>query len=307
MTVRMMIALLFIVPAAMAYPWETTGRRWILAAAIAVVVVLFAWWRGLFVTDIVGRMVAVWRRNHSTPRPVASNEATVLLRVDDPAGVGLSLPLVAGYVERFGVRCQKVRVTSRDQAGARTTWISMTIDAAENLAALQARSPELPLLATTEVVGRRLADHLREAGLDAVLVDAVDPPAGPGREAWRGVRDEHGFASAYEIPIDDRLGERLAEIWSRPTETWTALEFSGTSTRPTVAAVCAVRTAEPVRGEPLPGLVAQPGVQRPILDALDPRNAGRFEVPSSPMPSGLLAWVSWPAGSALATRTSTQT
>jgi type VII secretion protein EccE len=134
-------------------------------------------------------------------------------------------------------------------------------------------------------------------------VDAVDPPAGPGRETWRGVRDEHGFVSVYGIAIDERLGERLAEVWSRPTETWTALEFSGTSTRPTVAAVCAVRTAEPTNGKPLPGLVAQPGVQRPILDALDPRNAGRFEVPSSPLPPGLLTRFSWPASRALATRT----
>lgn len=303
MTIRIALALLFIVPAAMAYPWETTVGRWALGVAVAVVIVLFAWWRGLFVTNIVGRRLAVWRRNHSKPKPVVSNEATVLLRVDDPAGIGLSLPLVAGYVERFGVRCQKVRVTSRDQAGARTTWISMTLDAAENLTALQARSPELPLLATTEVVGRRLADHLRENGLDAVLVDMVDPPAGPGRETWRGVHDDDGFVSVYGIPIDERLGDRLAEVWSRPTETWTALEFSGTTKRPTVAAVCALRTAEAVRGAPLPGLIAQPGVQRPILDALDPRNAGRFEIPSNPLPPGLLARISWPVGRALATRT----
>jgi type VII secretion protein EccE len=287
----------------MAYPWETDFERWILGAAIVVVLVVCAWWRGLFVTRMIGRRLAVWRRNHSKPRSVPSNEATVLLRVDDPAGIGLSLPLVAGYVERFGVRCQKVRVTSRDQGGARTTWISMTLDAAENLTALQARSPELPLLATTEVVGRRLADHLREAGLDAVLVDVVEPPAGPGREMWRGVQDEFGFVSAYGIPIDERLGDRLAEVWAQPAETWTALEFSGTSMHPTAAAACAFRTAEAVRGAPLRGLIPAPGVQRPLLNALDPRNAGRLDVPTSPLPTGLLERITWPAGAAFATRT----
>ncbi len=297
MTVRLALALLAVVAAAMAYPWESTTDRWVLGVAVAVVVVVFAWWRGLFLTTRIARRLAVWRRNHSKPKPQPSNEATVLLRIDDPNGVGLSLPLVAGYVERFGVRCQKVRVTSRDQAGVRTTWISMTLNAADNLTALTARSPELPLLATTEVVGRRLADHLRETGLEAAIVDMADPPAGPGREKWSGVHDDHGVVSAYGIPVDDRLGERLAEVWSRPTETWTALEFSGTATHPTVTAVCAFRTPQAVRGVPLPGLVAHPGIQRPLLNALDPRTAERLGIGTSPLPAGLLQRVDWRVGS----------
>lgn len=165
MTIRLALTLLAIVAAAMAYPFDSTTDRWVLGVAVAVVVAVFARWGGLFLTTRLARHIAVWRRNHSTPKLQPSNEATVLLRIDDPNAVGLSLPLVAGYVERFGVRCQKVRVTSRDQAGVRTTWISLTLNAADNLTALMARSPELPLLATTEVLGRRLADHLRETGL----------------------------------------------------------------------------------------------------------------------------------------------
>ncbi|MGE2725412.1 type VII secretion protein EccE [Mycolicibacterium pulveris] len=306
MTIRLALALLAIVAAAMAYPWESTTERWVLGVAAAVVIVVFAWWRGLFLTTRITRRLAVWRRNHSKPKPQPSTEATVLLRIDDPDGVGLSLPLVAGYVDRFGVRCQKVRVTSRDQAGARTTWISMTLNAADNLAALQARSPELPLLTTTEVVGRRLADHLRETGLEAVIVDVVDPPAGPGREKWRAVLDDGGAVSAYGIPVDERLGERLAEVWSRPTETWTALEFNGTATHPTITAVCAFRTAEPVRGTPVSGLVPHPGIQRPLLNALDPRTAERLGTPTDALPAGLLERIDWPvSGSADLSRTGT--
>lgn len=67
--------------------------------------------------------MAVWRRNHAKPAARPSNRATVLLRVDAPdGGAAVPLAMVAGYVERFGIRAAKVRVTSRDQEGARTTW-----------------------------------------------------------------------------------------------------------------------------------------------------------------------------------------
>ena len=89
-----------------------------------------------------------------------------------------------------------------------------------------ARSPELPLLATTETVGRRLADHLRETGVTAVIVDDVDPPAGLGSEKWRGVQDDRGVVSAYGIPVDERFAERLHRGVVTPMEKWTAVEFT---------------------------------------------------------------------------------
>jgi type VII secretion protein EccE len=64
----------------------------------------------------------------------------------------------------------------------------MTLGAADNLAALRARSPEIPLYDTAEVVGRRLADRLRETGLDAAIVDVAHGPlTGRGQETWPGV------------------------------------------------------------------------------------------------------------------------
>lgn len=297
MTIRIALALLFIVPAAMAYPWETNTDWWVLGIAIAVTLVVFAWWRGMFVTDMIGRRFAMWRRNHSKPQAQVANEVTVVLHVEDPAGLGLSLPTVAGYVDRFGVRCDKVRVTNRDEGGVRSTWISMTLRAIDNLAALKARSSELPLSDTAEIVGRRLADHLRETGLLAVVVnDAPTPLTGGGREKWRSVREDSGFVSAYGIPVDDSLAVRLAEAWSQPTETWTALEFGGTSAHPTVRALCAVRTAEPVRGTPIAGLSAQPGIQGLLLTALAPASGHRLDIPSSPLPHGLLEPAGWLVG-----------
>ena len=59
MTLRMTLALLFIIPAAMTYPWHLTPHRWILGPAIAVVVILFARWQGQFVTTLIRRRWAV--------------------------------------------------------------------------------------------------------------------------------------------------------------------------------------------------------------------------------------------------------
>ena len=298
MTIRIALALLFIIPAVMAYPWQSDLDWWLLGIAIGVTLVVFAWWRGLFVTNMIGRRLAVWRRNHSAQTPQASNGVTVVLQVDDPAGVGLGLPLVAGYVERFGVRCEKVRVTNRDDGGARTTWISITVNATDNLTALRARSAELPLRDTAEVVGRRLADHLRETGLSAVLVDEAPAPiTGDGREKWRAVHDDDGFVSAYAIRVDDALAERLADVWTQPAaQTWTALEFSGTAAHPTVSALCAFRTAEAVRGTSVTGLLPQPGIQRPLLNALAPASTERLSIASTVLPSGLLESTGWPVG-----------
>ncbi|KUH94955.1 type VII secretion protein EccE [Mycobacterium sp. IS-1556] len=297
MTVRIALASLAVVLAAMAYPWESTTDWWILGIAAAVVVVVFAWWRGQFVTTMIGRRVAVWRRNHSKPKAQRPDQATVVLRVDGPAGVDVSLPLLAGYVERFGVRSEKVRVTNLDQDGVRTTWISLTLDAKANLVALQARSPELPLHDTAEIAGRRLADHLREAGLDAAIVEDTDAPLGAARrEKWSGVCDDRGFISVYKIPVDERLAERLAEVWSQQGETWTALEFSGTAAQPVVAAACAFRTPDVVRKAPLPGLTAHRGLQRPLLTALDPKAVGHLGVSGKPVSREQLERIAWPAG-----------
>lgn len=297
MTIRIALALLFIIPAAMAYPWESDIDWWILGIAVGVTLVVFAWWRGLFVTTMIARRLGVWRRNHFKSRAKPSEHVTVVLRVQDPGEVGLSLPLVAGYVERFGVRCEKVRVTNLDDNDARTTWISVTLSAAGNLTALRARSAELPLLGTAETVCRRLADQLREKGLSAAIVDDAPAPLdGGGRETWRGVRGDNGIISAYAIRVDEALGERLAEMWSQPTETWTAIEFSSTSTYPTVTALCAVRTDEAVRGNPAAGLAAQPGIQRPLLTALAPASTDRLAIARGPLPLGLLEPGGWRVG-----------
>ena len=63
MTARITLALMVIVPAVMTYPWHTTTHKWVLGTAVGVLVIVFAWWRGLFVTTMLARRFAVWLRN----------------------------------------------------------------------------------------------------------------------------------------------------------------------------------------------------------------------------------------------------
>jgi type VII secretion protein EccE len=306
MTARIALALLFVIPAAMAYPWHTPTQRWVLGVAVAVVLLTFAWWGGMFLTTRIGRWLAVWRRNRGTSEPAPTNEVAVLLSVEAPAGTTVPLHLVAGYVDRFGIRCAKVRVTNLDVSGTRRTWIGMTLAANDNLAALRARSPELPLYDTAEVVGRRLSDQLRELGFDATIVDTAEGPWNPSdpsaRETWRGMRDADGYLAAYAIPIDGDLAARLTHVWSHTNRaTWTAIEFSGDATRPTATALCAIRTDDAPSAVPVSGLRGQNGRHRPLLTALDPRSVERLDTGAVPVPASLLDEVEWPVGSSSST------
>jgi type VII secretion protein EccE len=303
MTARITLALLFIVPAAMAYPWRSTADRWLLGAAVVAAVVLFAWWRGLFLTTMIGRRLAMWRRRNRTEGLHHSSEdTTVLLRIDSPGPGALPLPLISAYLDRYGIRCDKVRITSRDTAEDRTTWVGLTLHAEDNLAALRARSPRLPLRHTAEVAARRFADHLRETGWGATIVDTAVPPTdSSAKETWRGLRDGSGYVAAYRVAVDARLPETLAEVWAMPSpEMWTALEITGIPTDPGVAVVCTVRTVDkPPKAAPIPGLTLLRGRQRPAINALNPLSVERLDAKPSRLPENLLDHLQWPAGRAV--------
>ncbi|MGW4096417.1 type VII secretion protein EccE [Mycobacterium sp. NPDC004974] len=279
MTARLALASLFIVAAVLARPWQTNTERWVLGVSVAAVVLLLAWWGGLFLTTRIARCIGVWRRNLAKKQPAeAVDSETVVLRVDpaDPA----QLPVVVSYLDRYGIRCDKVRVTHRDAGGARRSWISLTVAATDNLDALRARSSRIPLRDTTEIVGRRLADHLREQGWTVTLVDGVDSPLpDPGKETWRGVKDDSGYVAAYRVSVSDKLEAVLAEIGAVPAqETWTALEFTGSPAQPQLTVGAAFRTEErPARKAPLAGLKSAAGRHRPALAALNPLSADRLD------------------------------
>lgn len=284
MTARITLALLVIIPAAMTYPWHTTPQKWILGVAVAVVLLVFAWWRGLFLTTMVARRVAVWRRNRRGPAPAAADQVTVVLAAEEfPYH---ALPLVTAYVDRYGVRCDSVRVTARQLDGAHHAWVSVTVAASSNIAALQARSSDLPLADTAEKVARRLADQLREAGIPVTVTDAAPAlVASDARETWRAVRDGDGYLTAYGLPADQRLPACLAAL-SSTTELWTVLEFAPGAG---ISAACAVRAANAPAAAAVDGLARESGRQGALLAAMAPASTGGLGTRPGVLTTELLA------------------
>ncbi|OBI83397.1 type VII secretion protein EccE [Mycobacterium sp. 1245805.9] len=295
---RITLALLAVVPAVLAYPWRSPRDYWVLGIAAAVVIVLFGWWRGLHFTTILRRRIAIIRRNGKTvPESGSATKTTALLRLGPPLGDSdvLPLPLLARYLDRYGIRADMIRITNRGNASdTLETWIAITISAADNLAALQARSSRIPLHETAQVAARRLADHLREIGWEAGVVAPDDAPrllAPNARESWRGVqRGASDYVAAYRVRVDDGLPETLEAIRTHPArETWTALEIAGDGNHHTVAAACAfVTDTPPAAAAPLAGLIPQRGDHFPALAALELLSTRRLDGHSEE-PAGLLA------------------
>jgi type VII secretion protein EccE len=287
------LVLLAVVAAALAFPWHSVRVRWVLGVAILAVIVLLARWRGLPVTTILYRRLAILRPNRGARRAgesVTDVRTTALLRVTPPLGDAdsLPLPLVASYAQRYGLRADAIRVTSRDSMSEvgtreRETWIGITLSAADNLAALQARSARIPLHETAEVAARRLADHLRESGWTAAIANPDDVPSPfprPAKETWVGLsQGSSNYVAAYGVKVDTALPNTLAAIWSYPVrEVWTAAEISGSGANQTLAVACAFRTdAKPTANGPLPGLISKSGIQRAALTALDPLSNQRLD------------------------------
>ena len=285
-TGRITLVLLALVAAAIAFPWHTVRERWVVGVALVAVIVLLARWRGLPVTTILHRRLTIVRPNRGTRRADDSAtdvRTTALLRVAPPLADAdaLPLPLIAGYAERYGLHADSIRVTSRDSTSEvgtreRETWIGVTLSAAANLAALQARSPQIPLQETAEVAARRLADHLRESGWTASLAVSDDVPTPyprSARETWSGISlGSSDHIAAHGVKVDTALPNTLAAIWSYPVrEVWTVLEVAGAGADQTLAVGCAFRTdAAPGAAGPVPGLISQAGIQRAALSALDP-------------------------------------
>jgi type VII secretion protein EccE len=317
-TGRITLALLAVVPAVLAYPWRTARDQWVLGIAAAVVIVLLGWWRGLHFTTILGRRLAIMRRSSGfVPESAPATKTTVLVRLGPPAGNFDVLPLrlIARYLDRYGIRADKIRITSRDNASdaaRRETWIALTVSAVDNLPALRARSPRIPLHETAQVAARRLADELREIGWEAGTVRPDDVPrllSPSARETWRGVqRGASDYIAAYRVRIDGELPATLDAIRAHPArETCTALEIAGDPARPTIAAACAFLTETPPSGDkPLAGLTPQGGNHRPALTALDLLSTQRLDGHTD-APTDMLTRLYWPAPAGGAHRATART
>lgn len=308
---RITLALLAVMPALMAYPWWFTRSYWLLGIVALVVVVLFGWWRGLYLTTILRRRLAMmWRRGRPVSASGSATRTTVLLRLGTPVGGSdvIPLPLITRYLNCYGIRADSIRITSRNNEsdGALCeTWIGLTVSAAKNLAALQARSSRIPLQETAQVAARRLADHLREIGWEVSLAVPDGIPrliTAAGDETWRGMQQGSDYLTAYRVNVDDELPGTLDAVRLYPArETWTALEIAcpdSSSNRNTIAAACAFLTdTAPQGAAPLAGLTPQHGNHRPALAVLDLFSAQRLDGHTD-TDADLLTRLRWPAPAA---------
>lgn len=315
---RLTLVLLAVVPAVMAYPWSSVRERWVLGVAVLLAAVLLGWWRGLHLTTLLGRRLAMLRRHRRAPnRPRSGPDVatTVVLRVAPSTAEVAPLPvsLIAGYLDRYGLRADTVRITSRDtgsgaQEPTRDTWIGLTYSAARNLAALRARSARIPLRETAEVAARRLADHLREIGWEAATAGAAEIPDlfdVTARETWRGVCDGAAdCVAAYQVGVDDGLADTLADIWAHDgREIWTAVEIAETTDHRTIAAGCAIRGAGSTAVGAPAGLTPEHGRHRAALQVLHPLSVQRLPGHTE-LPAAIVAELRWPVAASGAAVTS---
>ena len=276
---RITLVLLFVVPAVLGYPWHAGVQRWTLGVAVAATVLLLGRWRGQYLTTMTWRRITMGR-NAVDASVTPDVKTTVVLRVAGESDAELPLDVIGSYLQRYGIRADAVRVTSRHTAGKTTTWIGVTVSAAANLAALQARSSVLPLQETAETVLRRMADHLRELGW---VVNTTDPDVpdllGPRpKQHWRAVQDGTlGYVAAYTVHDGVSPDEVLPRVRSLDVpEVWTALEMTGSVDRPEVAVACAVRSETRPAAAPLEMLRACDGEHRRALTALHPATTRRL-------------------------------
>ncbi|BBY58844.1 type VII secretion protein EccE [Mycolicibacterium sarraceniae] len=278
---RLTVVLLAVVAAVLAYPWRTPNHQWALGIAIAVVLVSLLWWRGRYLTTIAGQRLRVLLRR----RPIEASPAelhragvdavaTVLVRVDGDDRQP-PLGLLSGYLDRYGLRADSVRVTTRSTADDATTWVGLTFSGARNLSALQARSAQIPLREAAENAARRLIGQLREIGWTATIADPDQVPdlvAADAREQWQSVTDARGYLTTYAAQNPEALA---AVSLATAAEAWTVVEIAGTSRLDRVRAGAAIRT-EGKPSTPTAGLVSIPGRQASALAALHPLSGARL-------------------------------
>lgn len=296
---RIAVASIAVIAAAMTYPWHTGFERWVLAITAPLVIIVAGQWGGLYVTTILRRRLRLLLSgsgkgvmHRAVGQTGTDVVATVLTQVIDGPG-SVPVELIAGYLDRFGIRAQSVRITSRDNAAGRVTWIGLTISAAANLPALQARSSAVPLRGVAEATVRRLADELRERGwvLSTSEVEVPDLLGAGATERWRSVADSAGgHLAAYSLS-PDLLTPTLDELWSGQFgEMWTALEITAHG----IAAACAIRTNEtPAAAAPMSGMRLQRGIQGDALARLAPTSTISLVADVSPIEH--LATIRWSA------------
>lgn len=247
---------------------------------------------------------------------------------------------VTSWLHRYGVRADVLTIAAVTRtppaSGLRTdsaalltgltpqhrdTWLTYTLRAESNVAALTARQttmgsseedsestgPQRAALADT--VARRLIAELRERGWLATLSDDdghklpefVPAAAAVRREHWTGTEHTDGFRAVYAVD-PGRLVEVLQTLPKVATKaTWVVLTVRTPAVQPASieASVGMITSAKPTRN-PLPGLEGFHGLHRKVAPALSVTGFEHddFDLPTSGVDWEALTQLSWPTAAA---------
>ena len=175
------------------------------------------------------------RASCPNPSPNAA-KTTALLRMGPPVADAdaLPLPLIARYLDRYGIRADKIRVTSRDNASDASK--RGDLDRRHGVGGRQ------PGGAAGAIPADPAAQRPRwpPAGWPTTSVRSDGKPAASrpttSRGCWRPTRAKlagsprsaSDYVAAYRVRVDDGLPETLEAIRTHPArETCTALEIAG--------------------------------------------------------------------------------
>ncbi len=246
---------------------------------------------------------------------------------------------VTSWLDRYGVRADALTITSVTRtpppSGLRTdsaallsgrtpqhrdTWLTYTLRAESNVAALTARKTTMgsattesddtssaPRAALADTMARRLVAELRERGWLATLTEEQRLPefapatATVRREHWTGTEHADGFRAVYAVE-PGRLIEVLEALPTVASKaTWVTVTVRTPPLQPASieAVVGTITSAKPAR-DPLPGLDGFHGLHRKVAEAVSVTGFehDEFDLPSSGVAWEALTQLAWPTAAA---------
>ncbi len=315
MTTTLLVGWAVLLPAGRALQW------WHAVLAGAVIVGFVGSWHGQHLSTSVRRWVPMIWRNRRGARPAPESAAP---NAGDPLRARITLQLrphphaltadsdrddqvpwefLISWLDRYGIRADELTVCSvtrtpppsslRTDVGAtlaghhpqyRRTWLSYTLSAESNVAALIARETTVAAVdgdarqrpALADVVARRMVAEFRERGwLATMCSDTAELPAfvPPSvqlrRELWTGTEYSDGFRAVYTVD-PHRLHTVLNHLAARPSKAmWTVLSLHSHVDKPTtVAAYVALLTTTRPPMVPARGLSGYHGLHKQAGEAL---------------------------------------
>lgn len=197
----------------------------------------------------------------------------------------------------------------------RDTWLSLTLSAHTNVAAIAAgrvaRRGKLDentsgqsrtaIAELADVTGRRLVAELREQGWVATVCDDpallprfVAADAGLRRECWTGAEYADGFRAVYAVDPDalESVLDALPSVTAKATWVNVSIRARGPQGPAISAAVGILTSTRPTRTV-LPGMAGFHGLHHTAAQALSVTGTGNLDLPYAPSSAVTLDALAW--------------